>query len=73
MLALLPVGHKPCFFLCGAFLKCLPTDVHYIYSNQKVGIIHRSNSPWSYPLHMVKKKDGGWRWFIFSPQWVALL
>ena len=27
----------------------------------KAGNIHRSTWPWSSPLHMVKKKDGGWR------------
>ena len=28
---------------------------------EKVGIIQHSTSPWSSPLHMVKKKDRGWR------------
>ena len=28
MLALLPAGHEPCFFLKGAFLKRLPADIH---------------------------------------------
>ena len=30
-------------------------------SMEKAGIICRSNSPRSSPLHMVKKKDSGWR------------
>ena len=28
---------------------------------EKAGIIHHSNSTWSSPLNMVKKKDGEWR------------
>ena len=28
---------------------------------EKAGIIRRSNSPWSSPLHMVPKSSGGWR------------
>ena len=28
---------------------------------EKAGIIRRFSSLWSSPLHMVKKKDGGWR------------
>jgi hypothetical protein len=28
---------------------------------QEVGIIQRSTSPWSSPLHMVRKQDGSWR------------
>jgi hypothetical protein len=27
----------------------------------KAGIVRSSNSGWSSPLHMVRKKDGGWR------------
>ena len=30
-------------------------------SMEKAGIVRRSTSPWSSPLHMVKKKDGSWR------------
>jgi len=30
-------------------------------ATEKAGIIRIYNSPWSSPLHMVKKKDGGWR------------
>jgi cleavage and polyadenylation specificity factor subunit 1 len=28
---------------------------------QQLGIVRRSNSPWSSPLHMVPKSSGGWR------------
>ena len=28
---------------------------------EKDGIVRRSNSPWSSPLHMVRKPDGSWR------------
>ena len=28
---------------------------------EELGIVRRSDSPWASPLHMVTKKDGGWR------------
>ena len=28
---------------------------------EDMGIIRRSDSPWSSPLHMVRKNSGGWR------------
>ena len=28
---------------------------------ERLGIVRRSNSPWTSPLHMVTKADGGWR------------
>ena len=28
---------------------------------ERLGIIHRSDSPWASPLHIVPKPDGGWR------------
>ncbi len=28
---------------------------------ERDGIVQRSNSPWSSPLHMVRKPDGSWR------------
>ena len=33
MLVLFPADHQACFFLCGAFLQCLPSDVkaHLVY------------------------------------------
>jgi hypothetical protein len=30
-------------------------------SLERDGIVRRSDSPWASPLHMVRKKDGGWR------------
>ena len=30
-------------------------------SMERLGIVRRSNSPWSSPLHIVPKHDGGWR------------
>jgi hypothetical protein len=38
---------------------------------EAAGIVRRSNSPWSWPLHMVPKPNGKWRpalvWTIFQP------
>ena len=46
MLALLPSGHEACFFLHGAFLKLLPTDVraHLVHDRttdpQSLALLH---------------------------------
>ena len=51
-----PVFAKPC--------RLNPEKLAFakaeISAMKKEGIIHCSNSPWSSPLHIVKKKDGGW-------------
>ena len=47
MLALLPVGHKPCFFLLGAFLKRLPADVR----------AHLLRDDFSDPISLALKAD----------------
>ena len=47
MLALLPVGHKPCFFLRGAFLKRLPADVR----------AHLLRDDFSDPISLALKAD----------------
>ena len=47
MLALLPVGHKPCFFLRGAFLKRLPADVR----------AHLLRDDFSDPIFLALKAD----------------
>ena len=37
-------------------------------SMEKAGIIRKSTSPWSSPLHMVKKEEGLWRPWLSSSQ-----
>ena len=50
------------------FAKSCPLDPDKLSSAkaefstmEKAGIIRSSTSPWASPLHMVKKKDSGWR------------
>ena len=48
MMSLLPAGHQACFFLDGAFLKCLPEDV-------RSRLVHDSTSdPLTLALHADK-------------------
>ena len=47
MLALLPIGHKPCFFLWGAFLKRLPANVR----------AHLLRDDFSDPISLALKAD----------------
>ena len=52
-----PVYAKPCRF----DHEKLSAAKEEFSAMEKAGIIRRSSYPWSSPLHMVKKKDGGWR------------
>ena len=39
----------------------LATAKAEFFTMENAGIIHHSTSPWASPLHMAKKKVGGWR------------
>ena len=48
--------------------RCLDPDKLRVAKDEfakleAAGIIRRSDSPWSSPLHMARKKDGGWQPF----------
>ena len=56
MLALLPIGHKPCFFLWGAFLKRLPANVR----------AHLLRDDFSDPISLALKADEFYRTRVSS-------
>ena len=58
MLALLPAGHEPCFFLKGAFLKRLPTDIR----------AHLLRDDFSDPISFALKADELYQSRVFSSQ-----
>ena len=68
-----PPGHKVCHHILTnprppIFAKASQLDPAKLAlakaefsTMEKSGIVRLSTSPWASPLHMVKKKDGGWR------------
>ena len=46
---------------CRLDLDKLQTAKEEFCKLELAGIIHRLNSPWAAPLHMVKKLDGTWQ------------
>ena len=82
MLALLPAGHKPCFFLKGAFLKRLPADIraHLIRDDFSDPITKIPDRFWcigiSVPcsklfFHLVRSQVAYSRWFLTHMLWFS--